>query len=377
MLSKIIIEIVILKITKGKLGVRAVALKTKLKEIIPEGLIEARRALLYKNIFLASTYKDKYTEYQNIINQRLNYSFTDIEKLAADIPIKLFTDIFGNYNEYNYYGDFQILLDYTGVKFYYPNGDFTIQHGFRFPDSYIDEYFRGLKKYLCWGEVEENCRKKIINTNGEEINIKPIGAPFFYAKSLLTDEEIISEKKRLGKNLLVFPSHSTHYNITSFNIAEFLSKLDIQRKKFDTVRICLYWKDIMTGKHIPYIANGYECVCCGHIFDLNFLRRLKSLIEISDCTYSNMIGSHIPYSLYCDKPHFLEVSDIEYSYLHDSWGNEIYDKVKKLTDYQKIQKVFCSNGNYKITEEQISVLEPYAGFSYKKSPKELYKIIME
>ncbi len=101
-----------------------------------------------------------------------------------------------------------------------------------------------------------------------------------YANHYLNAEKRQTEKPRVGKNLLVFPAHSIHYNITHFNIDKHCDKIKELGKGFDSIRICLYWKDMLRGFDKAYSKHGFECITAGHIFDPMFLPRLKTIIDI-------------------------------------------------------------------------------------------------
>lgn len=57
-------------------------------------------------------------------------------------------------------------------------------------------------------------------------------------------------------------------------------------------------------KQIQRISKKkYEVVTAGHYYDYNFLPRLRSIIETSDITMSNNLGSHLGQCIYLNK-HF-------------------------------------------------------------------------
>lgn len=315
------------------------------------------------------TIKDIQSLYLQEVNCRKQLNFTQIGMLAKDIPSNFFCSICTDFDEPNYYGGFYELAKYMNIyPLYCPRG-VTILHGVIFKGGIWER--DGIEKYLVWGSG-------IKDYYSSEYNIVAIGAPFFYAKSLLSKDEIFSEKKRLGKNLLAFPSHSTHWIEAEFDEKIFIDVLKKEQKKFDSVRVCLYWKDILLGKEKPYLDAGFECVCAGHIFDMFFLERLKSLFEISDCTISNQIGSHVGYSIFMNKPYNLVLQAKSEKYDDVPWNK---GEDKKLNEqrsseaYKKTVALFLNNFDYKINDEQRSIVDDYWGISQKKSSKELYDII--
>ena len=307
------------------------------------------------------------------INARKGLSLSDLEELTQE-PLyggSILMSL-GPVIEPNYYGGFQILQKYAGISYWnFSPQKLSIQHG------YICEMFDWEKKLdnvnFVWSEEV----KRMYAEHTDNPNITAIGAPFFYASSILSEEEINKEKKRLGKNLLAFPTHSTYYADVEYNAAPFIKLLKEQQKKFDSVRVCVYWRDYQRGLAKPYIDAGFECVCCGHIRDPFFLERQRALFEIADATMSNALGSYIGYSIYLDKPHWLVPDKFE---LNDHVGDEgkreveVWDSSPK---YAELRKPFLHNSDYIITEEQRQIVDKYWGVSSLKTPEEILNLIEE
>jgi hypothetical protein len=144
----------------------------------------------------------------------------------------------------------------------------------------------------------------------------------------------------------------------------------MRKYEYDTVRACLYWKNIDLARE--YQKFGIEVVTAGHAFDPLFLPRLRSLIELSDLTVSNCVGTHLGYSVSLGKPHLLVNQDIERV---DS-KNEYYKGF--VEDYLKeIEKLNSAFGKYSesVTIDQRKILSYYAGFEHLKTPEEMNKIL--
>ena len=120
---------------------------------------------------------------------------------------------------------------------------------------------------------------------------------------------------------------------------------------------------------------GFECVCCGHLFDLLFLQRLRSLIEIADATISNGVGSHIGYCVYLNKPHFLVPNEFK---LIDVQGNEGEEEMlckEKSKNYWDIYNAFSNNDDYYITDNQRQIVDRLWGISDMKKASDLQLLI--
>ena len=128
-----------------------------------------------------------------------------------------------------------------------------------------------------------------------------IGPHIAYAKHVYTRKKIVEEKKRLGKNLLVFPAHSIQGLDAKYDFEDFINEIKLIGKDFDSIRICLFWKDILEGKYKKYLDDEFELVTAGNFYDPLFLSRLKTIIETSTITMSNSLGTHLGYCIFMNK----------------------------------------------------------------------------
>lgn len=322
-----------------------------------------------------SQYVDKnlLAEYQKEICCRTLLPFNDVEVLSQPIANVQFQKSELDPCEALYYGASDVLLNYVGVpSVLFPSRKLRVQHGYVFE---IRDFEKSKleQRNLVWS-------KKMVSMYHEftsNPDIYPIGAPFFYAKSLLTEKQIRSEKMRLGKNLLAFPMHSQINVDTNYDPDKFLNILINERKRFDTVRVCMYWKDIQRGSHKVFEDAGFECVCNGHIYDPNFLRRQKALFELADATISNGVGSHIGYSLFMEKPHWL--IDDEYEYVNSLNGGDAKDlsDVTLTDNFLKVKNAFLNNQDFRITLLQRDVVDEFWGISDMKSPEEMKELLLK
>lgn len=325
--------------------------------------IEPDRYVLRKNLY----------DFQREICRRSLLPFNEINLLSQPIADDHFKAIVLDMHEPLYYGALYALLDYAGLSsFFFSPLNLGIQHGYVFE---IKNYEKSKleKRNLVWSQKLVNMYHEFTSNQ----DIYAIGAPFFYAKSLLDEKQLKEEKKRLGKTLLVFPMHSQIDVDTNYDTKKLISILAEERKRFDTVLICMYWKDVLRGSYKVYADNGYECVCNGHLYDQNFLRRQKSLFSLADATLSNGIGSHIGYSLYMGKPHWLV--DDEYEYVNTRANGDAKDlsDVKESKNFLGVKEAFVNNTDYQITDKQINVINDFWGISDMKSPEEMKRILLK
>ena len=104
---------------------------------------------------------------------------------------------------------------------------------------------------------------------------------------------------------------------------------------------------------------------------------VKSLIEISDLTASNEVGTHIPYCLTLDKPHILiddfKQVDLKQTYLKGEGISEsiYYDRLSQINEVKRVLKK-C---NDPVKLKNTNVIDNYFGFSEVKSSNELSDLI--
>lgn len=322
------------------------------------------------NLFVEKNY---IYEYQKEISRRSIIPLHDIDALSQPIADNLFYANTINSSESLFYGDLQALLDYSGLQLItMPPLNLGIQHGYVFE---IRDWEKSKlnKRNLVWSRALVDMYRQYTDNP----DVYAVGAAFFYAKSLFNEEQLTEEKRKLGKNLLAFPMHSQTHVDTNYDPNKFLNILLEERRRFDTVRVCMYWKDILRGSHKVYEDAGFECVCNGHLFDPNFLRRQKALFELADATISNGVGSHIGYSIFMGKPHWL--IDEEYEYVNSKRGGDAEDltDVSKGDNFLSVKNAFLNNDDYCIKQTQKDVINKYWGISDMKSPEELKELFIK
>lgn len=303
-------------------------------------------------------------------NQRSRLAHNDYSQICAEIPLNLYKAFTKEREKINdTYGIASVLKQYAGIGNNYAVKA-HIEHGI----------FFGTEPWR-W-EVESEfpsiilpnpARLKYLKSLKKEKYV--VGPYIYYARSALSEYNANLEKERLGKTLLVFPVHSTVDIKSDYNLNAFCDQIEQIRvdKRFDSIRICIYWKDFNEGLNTYYQNKGYECVSAGNFYDPMFLSRLRALIETSSMTMSNSVGTHIAYAIALNKPHYL-------------WSQElVYKAPSKFLKLEKMDKVYGYKEIYKafgvyseqITPEQSKVSKYFFGTESIKSKKELKKILDE
>lgn len=244
----------------------------------------------------------------------------------------------------------------------------SIEHGVRFDKDgvwqpEIDHIF---KNVMTFGAYRKEILEKLTDKN-----IIEIGPYIAYAKPSYSDLQIANIRKKNGRTLTVFPSHSTTHVDMQFDINQLIKEIKRVGKQFDNIQVCLYWKDIILGKHKQYEAEGLTVVCAGHLYDREFLPRLKSILLLSDMIMSNDLGTYIGHAIYLGIPCYLyQMQCIANS--EDLMAKSEYDNKSEVC--QKIFDAF----NYipqEISAQQYEIANYVWGIDKVKTADELKRII--
>lgn len=309
-----------------------------LKKILPDFIKKAIKNVVF---FIASY------GYKREIEKRTKYSVFDYQQLAADMP--LVTREYG-YNAF--YGIANIIKEQLDL----PQGqpfEGIIEHGFCLPPDDVSEIDHPLQTVFVMGEV----RQRYLQQRFPEKKIYSIGPYIQYVRSFHSDSWITEERNRLGKTLLVFPSHSTHHATMTFDIDGFFSEVERVRVEyhFSTVLVCLYWKDILLHLDRDILSRGYQIVTAGHIYDPNFLLRLRSIFLLADVAMGNSIGTHIGYSIACDIPYYFYDCPAEYT------GDSVNYSDENILILKELFRKFLGDYRESIIPEARNFIEEYWG----------------
>lgn len=331
----------------------------------------ARKSLIVRDLYCRWK---RYTSrnFLKEVQERVKIDLFDFRNLARPLPY--FPVFF--IQDCNYYGILQALLSYSGFnanRFGLRKHQIYLEHGIVIGSLVRVEDIKNLSAItFTYSDYREKYISNLIKTN-----LYKIGPYIHYVDSLLSDEELSRIKLVLGRVLLVFPSHSIGAVGTTFNHRLFCEEIDIKRKGYDSVIVCMYWKDIENKDYEFYTEKGFKVVTAGHRDDLFFMHRLKSIILLSDMVMSNSLGTHVGYSLFLGKPNYIFRQPINY-FARERSGVTLLAMEKevdatKTKDQKRIIALF-STFNEEITDEQKIIANEIWGFEYVKNPTQLYDI---
>ncbi len=289
-----------------------------------------------------------------------------LQTLAQDRPLVTNELIEPN----DYYGHATLIKKYAGYANDYQTKT-AIEHGVYYHQGGFDvEYRAPLPAIMCPSPQRYDALREVTNKA-----LFAIGPLINYSPSHLTGEARSDEERRLQKNLLVFPAHSTHWIHTKFDIQTLCRTLENLGKEFDTIRICLGWKDVLRGAATEYLQHGFECVTAGHMFDPEFLPRLRGLIETATVTCSNQIGTHIGYCIALGKPHFLIDMKIDLTADTAEFREEIERGLAELHKVPPELYTAFSEVRDDISTSQQEVIARYWGLPERRTPTELRTLL--
>lgn len=265
--------------------------------------------------------------------------------------------IYGNW--YSVFGKF--LDDYSDI-IQYP----SLEHGLIFHNQIFTDV-----KYTARPTVAtfSSFRKKIIH----QYLSRPVfcvGPYVHYATGFYSKQKIDELRKKNGKTLLVFPVHSTNTSEITLDQTLFLEKVRQIAKNYSHVIVNAFWWNINDLLIDKLESEGYQIVSAGYRDDIQFLNRLKSIIQLSDFAIGDSVGSHIGYCV-SEKVPFAIINTNTEVKLKEKAEQSDLGYVKSHT---KIIKEAFLNA-HSITSQQIEICNKYWGLNEIKSDEELKEII--
>lgn len=316
----------------------------------------------------------RFSRWPDRIEERYTLSIFDIHELAKDIPRAF------------YYSQDRCLI---------PNNDFygiettikrhlllpadtrlrcSFEHGFSSSGHWPEDLAFGANAVCTFSRFRAEILEQVTS-----IPVYYIGPYIFYATGYMDSSETTSIRNRLGRILLYFPTHSTHYSTAHYDAKEEFRQVARFSTAcgFDTILVCLYWKDIQLGRAKWYQYPGVELVTAGHIFDWHFLPRLRSIIEISDYTASSEVGTHVAYC------HALQKGHIILDPLRVDWVSKGPDARQDISTEEqrageaieaRIRSIFSSYSEGRSSDE-LAFADFLFGLSESKGPQALRRLI--
>lgn len=235
----------------------------------------------------------------------------------------------------------------------------AIEHGLILADDVFDDVtLTGRCTAVTFGKY----RQSVIREKAH-IPAFSVGPYIQYAKPFYNLEQFIAVKERLGKTLLVFPSHSTDRSEVTRDAERQIREIEINADGFDSVLISTFWWDLDDPILKVFESRGYKVVCAGFRDDPSFISRQRTIIELSDAVLSDGIGTHVGFSRVFNKPisFFSTVS----SRISDSWA------VSRRGSITSAEGEIAQALNSFDKGAADAMFGKYWGFGIRRSPEEL------
>jgi hypothetical protein len=313
----------------------------------------------------------RYPSFKKEVERRSELNIFNYKEIAQPLP-KCYYEIC---TDNNFFGIGYGIRKYIGYSKSFINA--LVEHGYFF-GTYVQDVEKATfsNKILTFGDVRKKHITDVIN-NKEVI---PIGPYIHYAPDYYDESRLKEEKKKLGKTLLVFFSHSGTGEKVSFDLEALIQKINSIRGEFNSVIVSLFWSDINPDIEKRLHDEGYLIFSSGHRYDYFFLSRQKTVIKLADYTMSNSVGTHLAYCSYLNKPHWLVKQKISVKAVDQKGvaNVAISDKIDSDPIFHKEQdEIYEAFAEYtpELTNEQRRVCDKYFGFSYVRSEEEMKRII--
>lgn len=313
----------------------------------------------------------RYPSFKKEVERRSKLDIFNYQGIAQPLP-KCYYEIC---TDNNCFGIGYSLREYIGSKKSYINA--LVEHGYFF-GTYVQEVEKitFAKKLMTFSEV----RKAHIEAVVKNKVVYPIGPYIHYAPDYYDEAKFAEVKKRLGRTLLVFFSHSGTGESVSFDLDALIEKINSIRKDFQSVVISLFWSDINPEIEKRLKAEGYLIFSSGHRYDYYFLSRQKTMIKLADMTMSNSVSTHVAYCSCLNKPHWLVRQKITTNALNEKGianvaiGKKISEDIVTQQEKEELCQVFEEYSPV-LTEEQIKICDKYFGLSSIRTKEEMQELL--
>lgn len=246
-----------------------------------------------------SLYVCKYYNFQSVVRMRSELELDQVERLSEDVALATREYFSSNC----WYGNNLAINACIGAPLNAPVRG-IIEHGLYLGRKKFsgERRVNGFHRVYTYSDYR---RSVLLEQGYHAADIVVCGPYIQYVRGLLSTERMRAMRQRLGRALVVFPSHSTSGIDVNYDVAELIRRVEVEKTEngFDTAVFCVFYRDVQRGLHTAYQRAGYHVVTAGHKFDPNFLPRLRSIFEIAHSTVSNSIGTHIGYSVALGRPH--------------------------------------------------------------------------
>lgn len=267
-------------------------------------------------------------------------------------------------SESDLYGHFNALLSYSGLSNVQPTGIF-LEHGVNFSESMFPQVVIDTNAVII---CQSDYKRDMVLEKSEVKPVIAVGPYIHYASDYYTPKKFEEIKKKLGRVLLLYTSHTWEKSDIKRDFSAYSSILKKYEKDYDTIMICVYWHDIDDPLY-SYLrkCEKVKLVSAGFRTDKNFISRTKALISLSDKVVVTDIGTYVGYAIYLNKE--IEYVDCGDKLIDDSMSND--EMGEMVRNKNEVVKAILSKNKKAIQ----NIYNKYWGESEIKSKKEIKEII--
>ena len=235
------------------------------------------------------------------------------------------------------------LKKYSGLDVNVILNNCSYEHGIYFSEFVCQvEVTHFVSHILTFSPYREEIIKKLT-----DISPVAIGPYIAYAENYHSEKYIKKMKSKLGRVLVVMPSHSTQGIDVGYDIHGFIKEIEKIKKQFDTIMVCLHIEDLRKGTWKLYKEKGYCIVSSGNIYSPCFLNRMRYILSLADAVVVNTATTGIAYAMHMNLPVRLIRQQVTYSVNHN---NNAY-VLEKESLFERLYELFDQK-EFVQTEEQ-------------------------
>ncbi len=329
-----------------------------------------RNAYLAEGLYsiCAKKYNNKMTGFVNEISdidsiENVDYFFDKMRDLPESWH-NTFTNFKNSYAENTLYGYANEVMHYAGIDekdiFYMP----LLEHGISYNGNLELTRYNIHRPYFFQGR---SCEKQWKNISSKEAYY--IGPFIHYAAAYYDDFNFLRLKESLGKTALVFLPHSVEFDCFTLHVDEIVNKyISHSSANVDTVLICVYYTDL-TKELIRSVEakENFKLVCAGFKLDPLFVRRLKSILQLSDICFFNSFSTSIGYAYYLNKQIVPDISDDEKKRFHSIYGE------RGIWQLERFEQCFSADDE----DTKYAFVDELWGLSETKTSKQIFGFFEE
>lgn len=235
---------------------------------------------------------------------------------------------------FRYYGMHKIVNAYLGFPAWFPIDYLCyIEHGISFQLHVLDT--RLLSSQGEIGLLNNKAGKQVALTANKK-NLFVAGAMFVHHRLMNGVEPDVD-----AKGTISYPLHSTPQLNSEFDWDVYARELSELPEVYQPVSACVYWKDVVLGRHKSFEKYGIPIYSCGTMDNEHYAHNFYQLLKRHKFATSNYLGSYAAYALEMNIPFFIYGGDFHFSLKdEDDTSLNMVHTIVNSTFFQGMKKTF-------------------------------------